>query len=84
MNDSMPKKCQRCGEYVYRIELHHIYRRSLRPDLIKDPKNLLALCVPCHVLATDQKAIEIELQRQFYPIPPKFRTKNDLPGYPHP
>jgi hypothetical protein len=37
-------KCGNCSESPVLVESHHIYRRSLRPDLKNDPKNKVDLC----------------------------------------
>ena len=73
------RKCRWCGMSNVQIEKHHLYRRSARPDLIDDPKNLLDLCKwRCHVRATADKKFEEKLQIAFYPNPPEFKTKNTI------
>jgi hypothetical protein len=70
--------CQaHCGRWDY-LEAHHLYLRSLRPDLVKDPRNILKICRECHRKATDIKSFQEELQQKYYPKPPKFKTENDL------
>lgn len=48
MNQS--RSCWYCGcpETVRAIALHHVRKRSLRPDLKIDPDNLCPLCSFCH------------------------------------
>ena len=46
--------CQLCGKYGS-INLHHIYYRSQRRDLIDEPTNLISLCVSCHKLVHTNK-----------------------------
>ena len=43
-------RCEHCGRPATesKLELHHIQPISLRPDLRKDPDNLLLLCQECH------------------------------------
>lgn len=45
--------CRLCGNN--NIELHHIYYRSERKDLINDPDNCIMLCNKCHRLAHSNK-----------------------------
>lgn len=45
--------CRLCGNN--NIELHHIYYRSERKDLINDPDNCIMLCNKCHRLVHSNK-----------------------------
>jgi hypothetical protein len=71
-------KCARCGKRNVIVEEHHIYRRSLRHDLKKDPKNKADLCLDCHETVTLSRSAEEALQKQLYPATPPFRAKNDI------
>lgn len=53
-------KCQLCCKYKP-IQLHHIYYRSERKDLIDDPSNCIMLCDECHRLVHSNK-------RKYQPI----------------
>lgn len=72
----LDRKCALCPRVA--TDLHHIYRRSLRPDLKENPDNLISLCRICHRMATEARKFEEYIQDKFYPNPPKFRAKNDL------
>lgn len=39
--------CQRCGS-APSVEVHHVVPLRLDPRLAMDPRNLLAVCRPCH------------------------------------
>lgn len=39
--------CQRCGKRQ-NLDVHHIIRRSQRPDLIEDEDNCVTMCRGCH------------------------------------
>ena len=45
--------CRFCGKL--NIELHHIYYRSERKDLIDEPSNCIMLCNGCHKLVHSNK-----------------------------
>lgn len=45
--------CRFCGKL--NIELHHIYYRSERKDLIDEPSNCVMLCNACHKLVHSNK-----------------------------
>lgn len=70
--------CANCGKKGVIVEEHHLYRRSLRPDLKSDPQNKVEICVWCHRVVTESRAAEEALQQKLYPNPPKFRAKNDI------
>lgn len=45
------RECEWCGypESDYRaVVIHHVWPRSVRPDLIDDPANHMPLCSQCH------------------------------------
>lgn len=64
--------CEYCGRWCEAGEgfkewtTHHLYQRSVRPDMIEDPNNLMVLCGKCHQFATDHRWFEQELIRMFY------------------
>lgn len=60
------------------LDPHHIWRRSKRPDLVNDRRNIVYLCRQCHREATENRAAEEAIQRWLYPNPPKFRAQNDI------
>ena len=45
--------CRLC--YKTNIELHHVYYRSERKDLIDEPSNCIMLCYKCHKLVHSNK-----------------------------
>lgn len=45
--------CRLCGRN--NIQLHHIYYRSERKDLIDEPSNCIMLCFDCHKLVHSNK-----------------------------
>lgn len=47
-------KCVLCGSNEL-IQLHHIFYRSERKDLINDPNNCVLLCLKCHQLVHSNK-----------------------------
>lgn len=61
----MDERCRWCGRQGG-TEKHHLYRRSLQPKLIDDPKNIVNLCFRCHRRATEQRSFEEKLQKAFY------------------
>ena len=45
-----------CGVcYKRAVDIHHIYARSKRKDLLDDPSNLIPLCRSCHDKLGDKK-----------------------------
>lgn len=40
-------KCRLCGA-INQLQLHHIFYRSERKDLINEPNNCIMLCFKCH------------------------------------
>lgn len=42
--------CQKCGKRleIPEVEVDHVIKRSVRPDLVFDETNLVALCSDCH------------------------------------
>jgi 5-methylcytosine-specific restriction endonuclease McrA len=45
-----------CGVcYKRAVDIHHIYARSKRKDLLDDPSNLIPLCRNCHEKYGDKK-----------------------------
>ena len=44
--------CRCCGKRALRLEVDHVQPVRLRPDLAFDPRNLQALCGPCHTRKT--------------------------------
>lgn len=54
--------CRWCGDKPERLELHHIKRKGIYPDLKHDTSNLLMLCFPCH---NKTKGHEEELEQFF-------------------
>jgi len=69
--------CPISGKYAM-LEPHHLWRRSIRPDLVNDKKNILWISHVVHVLATNDREFEKKLQEEYYPNPPKFKAKNEL------
>lgn len=53
VNERDKNKCRLCGKT--NIELHHIYYRSERKDLINEPLNCIMLCTSCHQLVHSDK-----------------------------
>lgn len=41
-------ECDNCRSWVVFIDVHHIIKRSVRPDLVYDIQNLRLLCRACH------------------------------------
>lgn len=41
-------KCEICGK-IAKLDVHHIFKRSLFPELKNDPNNFLAICRNCHI-----------------------------------
>ncbi len=60
--------CRLCGKL--NIELHHIYYRSERKDLIDEPSNCIMLCFDCHKLVHSNK-------KQYQPILLEIIKKTD-------
>lgn len=66
------EECEYCGRWCDNTGIakewtvHHLYQRSIRPDLIDDPNNLMILCGQCHLLVTNNQEKEIELREAFY------------------
>lgn len=69
--------CEECHRYEW-LDPHHLYRRSDRPDLENDPKNIIYLCRACHTQATVSRSYEKSLQDRYYPHPSPFKSQNDL------
>lgn len=46
--------CRFCGA-IDNLQLHHIYYRSERKDLIDEPSNCIMLCFDCHKLVHSNK-----------------------------
>jgi 5-methylcytosine-specific restriction endonuclease McrA len=69
--------CWICGIFDL-LDPHHIWRRSLRPDLVNVKANIAYLCRKCHKLVTINRDAEKEVQEKFYPNPPKFKAKNEI------
>lgn len=65
MHDQTIEPCNWCGRRES-CDTHHLVRRSDRPDLITEPKNLVRLCRECHDWATKDKSFEIILQQYFF------------------
>lgn len=42
-------ECNYCHKWLHYIEVDHIIKRSVRPDLVFDKSNLQLLCHSCHV-----------------------------------
>jgi hypothetical protein len=61
-------ECEVCGKWCEADEktVHHLFRRSSRPDLISDPNNLIDICPMCHWYATNNHDFERYLQQTFY------------------
>lgn len=57
-------RCFYCGTtaFIAALDEHHVFRRSLRPDLIDDKENLMLLCRKCHDRATNEPQFEEKLQ----------------------
>ena len=70
--DRLGEECEYCGRWCDNTGIakewtvHHLWQRSIRPDLIKDPNNLMILCGKCHQFATDKRGFEIYLRETFY------------------
>jgi len=45
--------CEICGERA--IDIHHIWARSIRKDLVNAINNIMALCRLCHTEFGDKK-----------------------------
>lgn len=41
-------RCEHCQGLFHIIDIDHIQKRSLRPDLVLEPSNLRLLCRSCH------------------------------------
>ena len=41
-------RCRYCRATGCLLDTHHIEKRSQRPDLLLEPKNVVTLCRPCH------------------------------------
>ena len=52
-----------CPETVRAIALHHVEKRSLRPDRVDDPENLMPLCWMCHAKTESDQDFYHELQK---------------------
>ena len=60
------KKCFYCGITFWSaggLEQHHLYRRSVYPELKRNLKNIVWLCFKCHKRATENKEFEENLQK---------------------
>jgi 5-methylcytosine-specific restriction endonuclease McrA len=53
--------CENCGKKA--VDVHHLQPRSLRPDLLKEPSNLLFLCRECHTKAETSKEFNNQLKQ---------------------
>jgi len=62
--------CGYCGKQG--TEIHHLLKRSQRPDLIDDPKNQVWLCHECHARTESDNSFLVALQDIFY----NWREKN--------
>lgn len=65
------RQCRWCGVYesTRPITTHHVWPRSVRPDLIDDPMNLLALCSECHERTEQDMSFMRLLQEMYYKHP---------------
>ena len=78
---SSSHKCFYCGTTFYAadgLDRHHVYRRSIRPelkDLEEHPENEMLLCRKCHDRATTDPEFEQRLQ-QVWQL--KEKTQSDL------
>lgn len=59
------RTCWYCGcpETSRAIALHHVEKRSLRPDLKTDPGNLCPLCSLCHGRTETDQNFYYEIQK---------------------
>lgn len=46
--DPLCEDCLKQGRTTVAVEVHHVEKRKLRPDLALSLENLASLCVPCH------------------------------------
>lgn len=56
--------CVYCGQAG--TEQHHLLKRSVRPDLVDDPKNKVWLCNPCHARTETDNSFLVALQQIFW------------------
>ncbi|MFZ6015041.1 MAG: HNH endonuclease [Patescibacteria group bacterium] len=77
---NIAQSCEYCGRWCDSGEsvIHHLYQRSLRPDLIDDPKNKITLCGMCHKLVHDNRKLELYLIATFYGKTRLSRTGNAM------
>lgn len=62
---SQVRECWYCGcpETARAIHMHHVEKRSLRPDLKADPDNLCPLCWLCHSRTESDHKFYLEIKR---------------------
>lgn len=61
-------------------ERHHIGKRSVWPELVTDPLNVIAICRPCHTWADENQRAASELGLHRFRGDPRVAVRDVIPG----